>query len=242
MLLTMLKKITIPSVVLNVVLLLIAIYTIHSKGGIPFLINFISAKVTVAESENGFNAYYNTKLSTFEAQGNKDIIFLGDSLTDNNEWAESFESSIANRGIGGDTTAGVLFRLKEVTNREPEKIFLMIGINDLVNGIPKEKIIDNYSLIIERIRKETPETKLYVQSVLPINKKLSYYKVKNTDIESINKKLAKISKTNNASYVDLYPLFVDSTGELNKTWTIDGVHLNGDAYKVWEAHIQVYLD
>ena len=61
-----------------------------------------------------------------------EIIMLGNSITDGCEWSELFQNSnIKNRGISGDITEGVLYRLDEVTRSKPAKVFLLIGINDL---------------------------------------------------------------------------------------------------------------
>jgi len=97
-------------------------------------------------------------------------LFLGDSITDGGEWCELFgDARLKNRGISGDVTWGVLDRLSEVTAGKPVKIFLMIGVNDLARGKTVEEIIANYETIVERIRRETPQTQLYIQSVLPVN-------------------------------------------------------------------------
>ncbi|HPQ96908.1 MAG TPA: GDSL-type esterase/lipase family protein, partial [Thiolinea sp.] len=61
-----------------------------------------------------------------------------------------------NRGIGGDDTGGVLGRLDEVVRSRPDKIFLMIGTNDLSAGKSVEQIIANYRLILRRIREASP--------------------------------------------------------------------------------------
>ena len=89
------------------------------------------------EWNKALKAYYYHKKEHFETlpKSKKDIIFLGNSITDNCEWAELFNNPhIKNRGIGGDDTDGILERLSDITSGQPAKIFLMIGTNDLAYG------------------------------------------------------------------------------------------------------------
>lgn len=217
-------------------------YAIHLKGGIPFVLNFVSAKLSDTNKENGFDDYYNTRLSIFKESEGKDVIFLGDSLTDNNEWAESFpESNIGNQGIGDDTTSGVLYRLKETTNLKPSKIFIMIGINDLIDGVSRAEVLKNYASIIKEIGKDTPNTEVYIQSLLPINSDLTYSNVNKDDILWLNDNIKKIATDARYEYIDLYSLFADEKNKLDEQWTIDGIHLNGPAYVVWENTLKDYI-
>lgn len=147
------------------------------------MVNFVSVKVSNANSGNGFDAYYNTRLSIFKESEEKEVIFLGDSLTDNNDWSESFpDLNIGNQGIGSDTTSGVLYGLKETTVLNPSKVFIIIGINDFVNGVPKDAILKNYASIIKEFKNEAPNNELYIQSLLPTNPDLTYLKVNEDDI------------------------------------------------------------
>lgn len=238
----MYKKLAISSIVLNLMLFAMIGYAIHLKGGIPYVVNIVSAKLSEPNTENEFDDYYNTRLSIFKESEGQDVIFLGDSLTDNNGWAESFpESNIGNQGIGDDTTSGVLYRLKETTNLKPSKIFIMIGINDLIDGVSRDSILKNYTSIMEKIRKETPNTEVYIQSLLPTNSDLTYSKVNKDDILWLNENIKKLATDNGYEYIDLYSLFVDGNDELKEQWTIDGIHLNGSAYEVWENTLNDYI-
>ena len=72
------------------------------------------------------------------------IVFLGNSITEMGDWKKlTGDSTVINRGIGGDITFGILQRLDEVLNRKPSKIFLLIGINDIGKDIPPAVIADN---------------------------------------------------------------------------------------------------
>ena len=167
------------------------------------------------------------------------IVFLGNSITAYCEWAELLGNpQIRNRGIPGDATDGVLERLEPIIQAQPRQIFLMIGINDLLFH-PKERVIENYQKIVQRIRKGSPGTALFIQSILPVNNQIRSSKIANTDIRWINSALEKLAKaTDNTDYLDLHASFQDQEGRLDEQYTSDGVHLNGRAYQLWKTKIE----
>lgn len=86
-----------------------------------------------------------------------EIIFLGDSITERCEWTELFLNTfLRNRGLSGDKTEGVINRLTEVTESKPDKIFIMIGVNDLRHNVSIEEIIENYKSILLKIKLDSP--------------------------------------------------------------------------------------
>jgi lysophospholipase L1-like esterase len=101
-----------------------------------------------------------------------EVVFLGDSITAGEDWNTLFGAPyIINAGIGGDTTNGVISRLSTVTISRPRKIFLMVGINDLPLRLHENisYILTNYETILRQIRSESPDTVVYIESVLPVN-------------------------------------------------------------------------
>jgi len=190
----------------------------------------------VVDSSYVFSGYTD-RLAMFTKMpvANKSIIFLGNSLTEAGRWKDiAPELPILNRGISGDNSFGLYARLDEVVRHHPKKIFLMIGVNDLKRGTPTSYIIKNYERIVAKIIKESPQTKIYLNSILPINKsKLieSFKAVNNDDINILNNALKDISaKHKNVEFVDLYPVIADEKGELRKELTPDGIHLEMFAY------------
>ena len=100
------------------------------------------------------------------------IIMLGNSITAEGEWAELFQNTdIINRGVIGDGTGDILERLDPIVASHPRKIFLLVGVNDLM-FLPLSKIEDFYEKIVARIVSETPTTQLYLESILPIHNDL----------------------------------------------------------------------
>lgn len=163
------------------------------------------------------------------------IIFLGNSLTDAGRWKDiAPELPILNRGISGDISFGVYARLNEIVRHQPKKVFLMIGVNDLKRGIPTDYIIRNYEKIVDKIHKESPKTKIYLNSILPINnnKLIDAFKsVNNADVNVLNDALKSVALRNGKTqFVDLFPIVANKDGELIEKITPDGIHLEVDAY------------
>lgn len=197
----------------------------------------LTAHAQVSVDSNYVFSGYTEKMEIFNKMPARKgaIIFLGNSLTDAGRWSDiAPELPILNRGISGDISFGVLARLDEVIKHKPKSVFLMIGVNDLKRNVPTSYIINNYKRIVAKIRKESPKTKIYLNSILPINdSKLieSFKSVKNQDVAVLNKALREISATNkNVEFVDLHTILADDAGQLKPELTPDGIHLEVSAY------------
>ena len=206
---------------------------------------FLSMSLTVyGQSDKKFTDYYYQKKSHFESLPNSpdEIIFLGNSITDGCEWSELFQDlRVKNRGIIGDNTEGILYRLKEVTDSKPLKVFIMIGINDLSQNVSLTQILYNYENIIKSIKSTSPKTIIYVQSILPVNPDFPKFKNvsgKTSQIMELNSDLAKLAQINNVNFIDLFSVFKDTANHMDKKYTVDGLHLNAGGYNLWKATIE----
>lgn len=175
-----------------------------------------------------------------------DIVFLGNSITDRVDWNELLGMcSVHNRGISGDITFGVLQRLHEVINGHPAKVFILIGINDISRNIPDSVILENYKKIIERIKAGSPHTEIYFQTLLPVNNEFTQFKNhynKDEHILWLNDQIKLLGNQEKITVIDLYPHFLNDQNKLEKKYTLDGLHLNADGYKVWAVILKKYLN
>ncbi|MDQ7949422.1 MAG: GDSL-type esterase/lipase family protein [Pedobacter sp.] len=166
----------------------------------------------------------------------KDYVFLGNSITAGTDWAKLLDLPQAkNRGISGDITFGVLERLQEIIDAKPAKIFILIGINDVSRNIPDSVIVNNYKKIISRIRKGSKNTKIYFNTLLPVNASFEKFKNhygKDEHILWINEQIRKMT-AKNVTIIDLYNQFTDQDKHLRAELTKDGLHLIPEGYKVW---------
>lgn len=203
--------------------------------------------VLPAYPDSIFPTYYHQRWTLFKSlpTSKKDIIFLGNSITDGGEWTELLGNKhCKNRGISGDVTAGVMHRLADVTQGRPAKIFLLIGVNDLSRNTPADTVLKNILLIADYVRQESPRTKLYVQSLLPVNaslKKFGTHTNKGEVIRNLNARLAAEASAHRYTFVNLYPAFADDNQLMRTAYTNDGLHLLGAAYVAWAKLLQPYL-
>lgn len=177
-------------------------------------------------------------------KSNLGIVFLGDSITDEGEWVELLKNcDVQNRGISSDTTEFVLNRLDAIVEAQPKKIFLMIGINDIINyNKSLEEVLINYKAILTKLQKQTPKTKVFIQSVLPVNNQITRYYKDNSNILKLNSKLQELSKDFSYQYIDLFSYLADSKNQLDIKYTSDGLHLNGQGYLIWAKAIEKYVN
>ncbi len=171
-------------------------------------------------------------------------VFIGDSITDGCEWAELFENAdIRNRGISGDLVQGVRDRLDEVVRSQPEKVFLMIGINDLARGRSADYVAGNIRLLVEELSAACPSTRIYLQSLLPVNPafgKFQGHMQSRAAIHAVNTALRDMAG-GQVTFVDLFAPFSDAKGHLDVRFTNDGLHLNGEGYRHWSAQIREWV-
>ncbi|MBP7783542.1 MAG: hypothetical protein KA040_00430 [Aliarcobacter sp.] len=183
--------------------------------------------------------YYKHKKSQFEVLSMNEkftTMMLGDSITDEGLWDELLNSdTIQNRGISGDTTDGVLERLNPM-GKNIEKVFIMIGVNDIMRGKSVDEIYSNYLKIIQFFKEK--KIKIHIQSTLYIgeSRKADF----NPKVEELNKRLEKYASENKITFINLNPIFAPNK-VLKKEFTFDDLHLNGSAYKLWSQEIKLFL-
>ncbi|MFK5982784.1 MAG: GDSL-type esterase/lipase family protein, partial [Flavobacteriaceae bacterium] len=155
------KKLLIISLSINIIVICLIIF-VAVKG---------NSYIKTVVKEYVAN-HYQQKASMFEEMENKSnsIVFLGDSIIEGANWNELFNNpNIVNRGISGDNTEGVLNRIEEIIRLQPSKLFIAIGTNGISQGVSTEQIINNYRVIIETVQENSPQTKIFVHSLLPVS-------------------------------------------------------------------------
>ena len=199
------------------------------------------------QAQQQHRPFWYQRASLFEELpvGPKDIVFLGNSITNGCEWSELFgDARVKNRGISADTAAGILERIDVILSGHPAKIFMMIGTNDIARGYSLDDIVKDIAAVIERIHAESPSTRVYVQSVLPVS---DYYGNMHghishgEDIVALNVRLQTLCGQTGCVYIDLHTPFCDGEGKLKADYSNDGLHLMGKGYLLWRDIVQPYV-
>ena len=192
--------------------------------------------------ENQPSSYWMEKKSFFDALGTyASTVMIGDSLTDGAEWKEMFPgSAVVNRGVDGDTTAGVLRRMDGITSARARKAFLMIGINDFKEGRTVDAVFQDYGSIVSGL--EEAGMRVFVQSTLLCNEaKAAWIPCVGIQgkIRELNRRLSGLASAK-VTYIDINAGLTGPEG-LRPDLTYDGVHLNGEGYRIWRDEISKFV-
>ena len=177
------------------------------------------------------------------AEDQKSVVFLGDSITQG--WGDDFGGSfpgvkLANRGISGDTTRGMLIRLRDdVLVLNPTAVVLLMGTNDLEENAEPETIAGNVKLILAEIKKHNAKIPVIVCQVFPS----SATKKRPADkIKQINKLFAEVVKGDaQVTLVETWPLFADEKGDAKEADFPDLLHPNQGGYAKWAKSLRPIL-
>lgn len=208
-----------------------------------------STQIATAPQPWSYENHYKNRKKVFDEEApitSKDIVMLGNSITEGGKWNSLLgKDNIRNRGISGDYAGGVLARMEQITKGKPEKVFLLIGINDISNDIPSDTIIHNITKIVSEIKQKSPKTKIFLQSIMPVNESFGRFKKingKTLAILDTNKKIEQLAKKEHVHFINTYPLLVEkNTHTLRKELTNDGLHLNQQGYEVWTKELKKHL-
>jgi lysophospholipase L1-like esterase len=193
-----------------------------------------------------FKNLWTQKRTAWAGQVEKDqksLVFLGDSITQG--WGDDVGGSfpgvkVANRGISGDTTRGMLIRLKEdVLALNPTGVVLLMGTNDLEEGADPETIAGNFKLIIAELKKHNPALPIVVCQVFPSSdsKKRPADKIK-----KVNSLYAAAVKGDpQVTVIDTWTLFADEKGDAKAAEFPDLLHPNKIGYAKWAAALRPIL-
>lgn len=193
-----------------------------------------------------FQKLWAERRSKWAANAAKDqgaVVFLGDSITQG--WGDDIggafaPAKVANRGISGDTTRGVLIRLKDdVLALNPKGIVLLIGTNDLEEGATPETITGNLKLILAEIKKHDAKLPVVLCQVMPSSESKKRPAAKIKEINTLY--AAAVKGDPQVTLIETYTLFADAAGDAKKEEFPDLLHPNKAGYAKWAAAIRPVL-
>ena len=208
----------------------------------------IAALVAVHAQSIPFKPYkhWNERLAAFAKEPpitSSDIVMLGDSHTEKaGDWHALLRTTgIRNRGIISDVAAGVYERLDPILKGKPKAIFFLIGANDVSHNLTPKQVFDDICRVVEKIKKDSPTTKIYLESLLPFvvgSQRWKTLEGKEDCMPAINAMLMDYCKANDVGFVNLYPRFVKKgTKTLRLELSLDELHINRLGYKIWAHEI-----
>ena len=188
------------------------------------------------------NDTYDTLQYTFSVMYNDrtDVVFAGDSLVERCSWDELYpDLEVKNRGIGGDSINGLRVRVDTIMLTKPEKIFVYVGINDILQGREVENIIGRYNELFDVLG--GTGCKIYIQSLLPVSPNQGDAERICDAVYEINSKLKNMCKDRGFTFIDMWGEFAGEDWALREEYYYDGVHVNATAYKHWKEIIDPFV-
>lgn len=228
------------------VLLLSFATALHAQSAKTLPVEAEEAKLPGEGALRRYEGYVNnwSRLRTAWAgriqQDQKAVVFLGDSITQG--WGDDFKGKFtgmkpANRGIGGDTTRGMLIRLPEdVLELNPSCVVMLMGTNDIETGIEPAAIGRNFQKILAGVKGKFPDVPIVLCRMFPSSPE--------------KKRPAQIIQQVNALYdaavkgdpqitvVDTWTLFANAEGDADPKWFKDLLHLNAEGYDRWAGALR----
>ena len=171
------------------------------------------------------------------------LVFLGDSITQG--WGDDLggafgNTSVANRGISGDTTRGVLIRLEQdVLSLSPAGIVLLIGTNDLEENADPETAVANVRLILDAIRRHNSKTPVLLCEVFPSSEKQKRPKQKVLRLNQLYSRL--VSEYPQVTLVNTWAIFAEPSGDAIPDEFPDLLHPNEKGYSKWADALRPVL-
>jgi len=183
--------------------------------------------------------------------GDIDVLFMGDSITDwwRNETGpyagkQVFDRyfgdlKVANFGIAGDTTQGVLFRLQngEGQGFSPKAVMLMIGTNNTRSHRAQE-IAEGVGAVVLELQKDFPDAKILLLGIFPRAKADDPLR---SQIAEINSIISKLHDGQRVFYRDIGSIFLDAGGNISTDIMSDGLHPTPKGYELWAEAIDEQL-
>lgn len=182
-------------------------------------------------------SHYQRRTSLFRTlNGSADVVMIGDSLTAQAEWSELLPRvRVHNRGILSDTVGGVDARLEQICKHRYRLAFLMIGINDVLAGMPAAQFEQTYSSVLDRLKRCT---RTLVVHLLIVPGRAADIRIK---ANAFNQRIRHVAGALSIAVLDLNPVLAPA-GVLTGRFTNDGVHLTGEGYAVWSSRLRAVID
>ncbi len=228
--------------------LLLSVLSLTAADPASFALPAPAAEATLP-GEGALRRYYgyvkrwNTVRPQWATEIAKDqgaVVFLGDSITQG--WGADFKKSfdglkLANRGIGGDTSRGMLLRLQEdVLSLHPKAVVLLMGTNDIEVEVPVDAIGRNFRKIVAALKAHDPKMPVIVCRVFPSS---ATKKRPKETILAVNEQLAAAVKGDpQFTVLDTYALFANAEGDALPSLFPDLLHLNASGYTKWASALR----
>lgn len=183
-----------------------------------------------------FNAVENAIYNDLPIDTN-DIVFVGTSLTKSFPLSEFYhDTRYKNRGIPGNVSDHIVQRIPAIINQHPSAIVLEMGVNDILDGVSDNLLLGNYRTVCLWCKEAG--VRLFITSMIPYGGKYISY---NNRLPFINRCLSQMCDTNGYKFIDVYSS-LNYKGSLDRSLSVDGIHVNARGYRIWKGKIDEVIE
>ncbi len=221
----------------------------EAKAAIPVTPEWMfDTEVGRVYQDSRYNSYadpgdnYDTRQYTYSMVWSypTDVVFTGDSLVERCSWEDIYpDLNVKNRAIGGDTIGGLLARVPTIMLTQPKKVFICVGINDVLFARDVDWMAEHYARLLDTFSEY--DCRIYAQSVMPVDGTLGDAERLNTDSFALNERIRQLCEERGITYIDLWSSFINEESYLDMAYHYDGVHVNAAAYKHWKELLDPYV-
>ena len=241
-------KVLVLSFVFNVGLLLTLAYVSYIKTDFGYRVLSKTGLLDYNHVDYRHNIEYRClegwANSLYKQHIEADVVFYGNSITYESDFQKFFPKlQVVNLGCNRDDLDDLIHRSFVICRVRPRKIFVLGGINRLMD-ITIEEFRSKYDILVDTIKRQNPNAQLFLQSILPVNVEMELgerYVDSIDKLKQANLVIKEIAVRKQCTFVDLYSIY-QVQGSLPRRYTRDGIHLCADAYSIWAQVIRKYLD
>lgn len=236
------RRLLLLSVLLNLLLLTFAGWQIQKRGGL----GMVQQKVMHWISPQWGPRWYASRVEDYRSQPVQagDVVFAGDSLVDGADWSALLGRPVRNRGIGGEDLQQLSNRMVDLLAGPPHALLLQVGANDVDAMLDRGPgdFIDRYAKLVDDIHAFAPQTRVLVNSLLPLGAEHHGAFVSNRLMQELNAQLQQMCIERSCEFIDAWSAMAGNDDALFPEMTIDSAHLSAEGLQAWAAVIRPTLD
>jgi lysophospholipase L1-like esterase len=219
---------------------------ILQKGSAPAPAEPTFVPVPPDEGGSRYKRFLTLNERVQQRQGDPEILFLGDSITQDWEitgrmvWDEYYEGRALNLGVGGDRTQNVLWRLENgnIDGLSPRVAVVLIGVNNSGRNTSTE-ILQGVTAVVAKLREKLPETKILLLGIFP--HKADFHHRRGLTAQ-VNQVLPRLADGENVFFLDIGHRFLADDGTIPDSIMPDELHLSEAGYRIWAEAMEEPLN
>ncbi len=216
------------------------------KGSTPPPAEPTFVAVPPEEGSSRHNRFLMLNERVQQHQGDLEILFLGDSITQDWEitgrkvWEEYYEGRALNLGLGGDRTQNVLWRLDNgnIDGLHPRVAVVLIGVNNSGRNSSTE-ILQGVTAVVAKLREKLPETKILLLGIFP--HKADFHHRRGLTAQ-VNQVLPRLADGEFVFFLDIGHRFLADDGTIPNSIMPDELHLSETGYRLWAESMEETLN